>query len=790
MGAGPPAPVVLLNLLIQRPVIILPPQVDGAAEVVGDDVIDAVAGQDQRPLLGYAAVDVQVLPRVRGHILQHLFGGTARIFTNGDRGLRTQNEIHLGVDQLLAAQLPEAEAAQLLGYLHRCFDAAPAVQVHMGVLGRGVVVQPAEYTGLDLGVQLKDRTDGGVVVGRGQLQAHAAARPQAGVFLTQILSLLAHQPQIHLKLIDKVHLGDGQIRPGELQIARPDGHVGPPLDDLYIVALHRHLHPDGRDGDKVAVDGVGQPVESAAAALDERRRHRRYDGDAPGDSQPEVQIVGRKPPVVQPLQVQLRRRLEQVEHVQLQREVVLLLAVKRVDVRLQIRQIQPHQRPGVQLTAGLEALLHEGDAAVFLLLRPVAQPLQLDQLIAAAVQDEIQPHIPGQLQTAVPLDQRLADPAADLRDVDEHQHRVVLRLHVQRQHLAVKGQLRRLRHPVLRGVQQEARRAVHHLGRGVELGHQAVFVHPDAEMLPAAPGGGDGGGQPHLPIRILVILAAVVPSRLEIAAQDVERVAVLLLQHVLPRRVGDRRGHYFIAALIQPQPVSVLGDRHPVRLGELHVRQGGGLLLGVNIPEAPHLDRADRGMPGPSAYPFCAALGGKQVVLRVIRHVYRWHYIVAVPYGIRMGQHKGAVHAVAVGVDLAHVALAERPVHVGAAHAGGDVRALGGIRVGLPVLRIAAAHLHMGRGVCLGVAHPGKAVVLLKPAEYEIRGRGEVSGNVQPPKCLGHQRVGLAVRRYIRGLKVPLARALIQLHKVVADVARKLRGWHVGKGVFNSQGIL
>ena len=787
VAAGPPAPVVLLDLLIQRPGIILPPQLDVAAEVVGDDVIDAVAGQDQRPLLGYAAVDTQVLPCVRGHILQHVLGGTARISPNADRGLRAQDEVHLGVDQLLAAQLPEAEAAQLLGYLHRCAEAAPAVQVHMGVLGLGVVVQPAEYTGLDLGVQLKDRADRIVFAGRDQLQAHAAARPQAGVFRALIPPLLAHQPQVHLKLIDKVHLGDGQIRPGELQIARPDGHVGPALDDLHIVALHRHLHPDGREGDKVAVDGVGQPVESAAAALDERRGHRRYDGDAPGDSQPEVQVVGRKPPVVQPLQVQLRRRLEQVEHVQLQREVVLLLAVKRVDVRLQLRQIQTHQRPGVQLTAGLEALLHEGDAVVLLLLRPIAQPLQLDQLIAAAVQDKIQPHIPGQLQAAVPLDQRLADPAADLRDVDEHQHRVVLRLHVQRQLLAVKGQLRRLCHPVLRGVQQEARRAVRHLGRGVELGHKPVFVHPDAEMLPAAPGGGDGGGQPHLQVRILVILAVVVPSRLEIAAQDVERVAVLLLQHVLPRRVGDGRGHYFTAALIQPQPVGVLGDGHPVRLGELHVRQGGGLLLGVNIPEAPHLDRAQRGMPGPSAYPFCAALGGKQVVLRVIRHIRRGLCIVGAAQRFLVGQHKGTVHAVAVGVDLAHVALAEHPGHIGAAHAGGDVRALGGIRT---VLLIAAARLHMGRGVCLGVAHPGKAVVLLKPAEYEIRGRGEVSGNVQSPKCLGHQRVGLAVRRYIRGLKVPLARALIQLHKVVADVARKLRGWHVGKGVFNSQGIL
>ena len=183
LGAGPPAPVVLRDLILQRPVIILPPQVDGAAEVVGDDVIDAVAGQDQRPLLGYAAIDVQIVPRVRGHILQHVLGGTARIFTNADRGLRAQNEVHLGVDQLLAAQLPEAEAAQLLGYLHRCFNAAPAVQVHMGVLGLGVVVQPAENTGLDLGVQLKDRTDGGVVVGRGQLQPHAAARPQAGVGL-------------------------------------------------------------------------------------------------------------------------------------------------------------------------------------------------------------------------------------------------------------------------------------------------------------------------------------------------------------------------------------------------------------------------------------------------------------------------------------------------------------------------------------------------------------------------------------------------------------------------------
>ena len=659
VAAGPPAPVVLLDLLIQRPGIILPPQLDVAAEVVGDDVIDAVAGQDQRPLLGYAAIDVQVLPCVRGHILQHLFGGAARVFTNADRGLRAQDEVHLGVDQLLAAQLPEAEAAQLLGYLHRCAEAAPAVQVHMGVLGLGVVVQPAEYTGLDLGVQLKDRADRIVFAGRDQLQAHAAARPQAGVFRALIPPLLAHQPQVHLKLIDKVHLGDGQIRPGELQIARPDGHVGPALDDLHIVALHRHLHPDGRDGDKVAVDGVGQPVESAAAALDERRRHRRHDGDAPGDGQPEVQVVGRKPPVVQPLQVQLRRRLEQVEHVQLQREVVLLLAVKRVDVRLQLRQIQTHQRPGVQLTAGLEALLHEGDAVVLLLLRPIAQSLQLDQLIAAAVQDEIQPHIPGQLQAAVPLDQRLADPAADLRDVDEHQHRVVLRRHVQRQLRTVKGQLRRLCHPVLRGVQQEARRAVHHLGRGVELGHQAVFVHPDAEMLPAAPGGGDGGGQPHLQIRILVILAVVVPSRLKIAAQDVERVAVLLLQHVLPRRIGDRRGHDAAAALIQPQPVGVLGDGHPVRLGELHVRQGGGLLLGVNIPEAPHLDRADRGMPGPSAYPFCAALGGEQVIFRVIRHVCCCRHIVDSTDSVRMGQHKGAVHAVAVGVDLAHVAPAE-----------------------------------------------------------------------------------------------------------------------------------
>ena len=192
-------------------------------------------------------------------------------------------------------------------------------------------------------------------------------------------------------------------------------------------------------------------------------------------------------------------------------------------------------------------------------------------------------------------------------------------------------------------------------------------------------------------------------------------------------------------------------------------------------------------MPGPSAYPFCAALGGKQVVLRVIRHIRRGLCIVGAAQRFLVGQHKGTVHAVAVGVDLAHVALAERPGHIGAAHAGGDVRALGGIRT---VLLIAAARLHMGRGVCLGVAHPGKAVVLLKPAEYEIRGRGVVKGNVQSPKCLGHQRVGLAIRRCIRGLKVPLARALIQLHKVVADVARKLRGWHVGKGVFNSQGIL
>ena len=96
----------------------------------------------------------------------------------------------------------------------------------------------------------------------------------------------------------------------------------------------------------------------------------------------------------------------------------------------------------------------------------------------------------------------------------------------------------------------------------------------------------------------------------------------------------------------------------------------------------------------------------------------------------------------------------------------------------------------MGRGVCLGVAHPGEAVVLLKPADLKLRGCGAFHDHAQSPGCLCHQRVGLAIRRYIRGLKLSLTRALIQLHEVVADEAHKLRVRSVGKGVFDGQGVL
>ena len=245
-------------------------------------------------MVGHTAVHAHVVPRgghrvLKGRALRHVHGG-----------LRTEDEVHLRVEQLLSLQDTEPYLPQPLGDLHRCIDLAPAVQLDIRAGGVLVAVQSAKDAGLGAALHLEE---GVGLLGCLQLYVHAAAGTQTGIVLAQIAAFLALQLQAHTERPEEWHLGDGHILSLVFQNARAHGGVRPALDDLHIVRLDRQLQLDRRDADKVAVDGVGKPVEAASAALDKRGGHRRDNGDAARCGKPEIQVVGRKPPVVQPLQL-------------------------------------------------------------------------------------------------------------------------------------------------------------------------------------------------------------------------------------------------------------------------------------------------------------------------------------------------------------------------------------------------------------------------------------------------------------------------------------------------------
>ena len=790
LGGGPTAdePGVFVDLILQRPAVVdVAEQVNGAADMIGDHVEDAVVDTQKVALFGHAAVDAEVVPRGGGGGLEDLIHGLARIASgiDGDGRLGAEDKVHLRVGQRLAAQPPEVETSQLFGDHDLGGDGAAAVQLEIGRGGAGVVVQPTEYAGLGAAVHLED---GLIALGGLDDDAHAAAGPQTRVGLAPIAALLTHQLQVHIEGIQHVRAGDGDIPAAVFQIAGTHGDAELALNDLQIVADGRELQPDGRDGDVVAVDGVGQPVDTAAAASQEGRGYRRDQRDAGLHRQLEVQVVGSQPAVFQPLELKLRRRLKQIKGIELQRKVVLLLTVKGVDGGLQLRQLQPDQGGGVDLAVGLDAVLLEADAAILVGFRPIAQRLQRQQRVGAAIQNEVQPHPAGQDQIAPGLELRRVDEAGDLGDVEKHQNSVVLRDHGEGQARLVKGQPRRRRHGADRAVQPEAGRAVFHAGGGVEAGDDAVFVHAHAEVLAAAaPCGDNGGRQGHLAVGEGVVLAGIVRGGVKVTAQNVQRRAVLLLQNGLPRGVRNGRGQNAAIRLIEAQPVRVLRDGDTVRLGEPHLGGRGGLRLGIHIAEAPDVQGIHLGAACASAQRIGVALGGQQVLFRVIGHVYRRPHITGVADTVHIRQHEGTVHTVAVGVDLRHIALAEAAGHAGAAQTAGDVRASGGQRVaGL----IGAAQLHMGRRVRLRVAHAGEAMIVLIPAEHERGGHGGLRDHAQPPRRLCHQGVGPAVRALRHVREDAVHRTGRQLHEVVADVAQQLLGQGVAaQGVFDGQGI-
>ena len=759
--------------------------------MVRNHIVQPVVEDAQLAAGGQAAVDAEVVPRGLGRSGQDLVHGLAGVAAGIHRhgGLRPQNEVHRGLRQRLAAQMRERQRPQLLGEHDLARDAAPAVQLDMGRGGPRVVVQSAEHAGLRLALHLEDGAGEEVLLRRLYGDAHTAAGPQTGIFLIQIAALLALQAQVHAEAVQHVRPGDLDVPAAVGQIAGPQRDIQLALDDLQIVADGRQSQQDGRDGDIVAVDGVGQPVKAASSAPEECGGHRRHQRDTGLRRQREVQLVGGQTPVVQTLELQLRLRLKQVEGVELQREVVVLLAVEGVDGRLQLCQIKPQQGGGVDLAVGLEALLHEGDGVVLLLLGRIAQGLQLYQLILRAVEDEIQPHLAGQHQIAVGLDLRPVDEALDLRDVNEHQHGVLVRIHAQRQAAVLEHQLRRLRSVVGRTVQLEARGGVPHLGRGVEGRDKAVSVHPDAEVVFAAPHRRDGGGQRRLALGVFVVSAVLIVQRFKIAPQDIQRVAVPLLQRRFPRGVRDGRRRQAPLRLVQAQLIGVLRDRDLIRLGEFHLGGVRRLLLRIHVPEAPDVHGVHGASAAAPAHGSRVALGGQRVRRRVVGHVHRRPDIVGVAQTVDIRQHEGVVHAVAVGIDLRDVALAEGLEHIGAPHTGGDVRGLGG---DLAVQRpIGAAQLHMSRRVRLGVSHAGKAVVVLIPPELEFRGHGGLRNQAQSPGRLRRQRVGPAVRVLHDVGDGAVGHTGRQLHKVVADVAQKRRGQSLAvKGVLDGQRIL
>ena len=710
--------------------------------MVGQDVVQAPVRQCNVAHVGQAAVDAEVVPRGGGRGGQDLPGihsGIGRR-VHIDGGLRAEDEVHAGRGKRSAADDSECQLAELLGDHDPRDDAAAAVDLKVGAGGTVVIVQPAEHAGLHLAVHLKDRL---VALRRLDHNAHAAARAQAGILYVAVPALFARKAEVHIERVEHIRAGNGNVGSGIFQIAGAEGDMHLALDDLQIVADGGELELDGRDADKVAVDGVGQAVEAAAAAPEEGRGHRRDQGDARLHRQRKVEVVGGKAAVVQPLELQLRLCFKEVEGVELQREAVKLLPGKGINVGLDLGELQPQQGAGIQMAVGLDAVLDKADGAVGIFLGPVAQGLQGQQLIRAAVENEVQPHLAGEDEVAVGLEQRLVDLAADLRDVDKHQDGVFLRDHGEGKGLPLQGQAGRRVGGLCRAEEPEARGGVLHHGGGVKAGDKAGLIHPDAEILPRPrPGGGDGGRQGRHAGGEVIVFARAVRLCLEVAPEGVERLAVLGLERGLPGGIGDGRGQHAPLGPVKAQAVGVLRDGDLVRLGELGVFHSP-LICAVHIAEAPGVHHSHIGSStGPDRS--AAGLGGEAVCLRVVAHKARRVYAeVGIIEGRPFRQHKGVVHTVAVGVDLSDLTRtgARRP-EAGAAEAGGDVGAF------VALFRKAADQDMRAAGLPAGMAHAGEAAEILKIAEDKARDIVRCDSAGAPRGARDH-RVGAAVFRIV-----------------------------------------
>ena len=606
-GAAPSAnvPCVFVDLLLQTPAgVDVSEQMESTADMVGNDIEYAPVRQSELAGVRQTAVDAEVIPCGLGGV------GEGGALCDLHRRLPAEDEVRIGACQRAPADLAQVQLADLFGGLYGCLDAAAAVELEVCPVGRFVIIQPAEHTRLYVGIDLKDR---GVALRRFEHQPHAAARAHAGVFDALIGAFLTRQTQVHLVAVHNVRAGELNVRARVFQIARSERQMQPPLEHLEIVARRRELEADGRDADKVAVDGGRQPVKAAAAAAQERRGHGRCDGDARLHRKEEVELIRRKPAVIQPLELQICLRFKQIEGVQLQREVVDLAPLEGVDVRLELAKLQTQQRGGIQLAGRIDAVLFE-----LRTLRAIAQLMQREKLIGAAIQDQVQPHLPGEDDIAVRLELRLVNEAADLRDVDEHEHGVVRRLHAERQHPILHRELSGGRIRLLAPIELEARRGVLHHGGGVKAREQPVLIHADVEVVACRPGGGDGGGQGELIVGKFVILALFIGLLLKIAAQGADRIAIERLELFGDHLVGQRGDDHAAARLVKPQLAGVLRDGDLVRVGELGIFHLP-LILTVYVAEAPdvhhsHIWRST--CPDRSA----AGLGGEAVRLCVVRH--------------------------------------------------------------------------------------------------------------------------------------------------------------------------
>ena len=610
-GAAPSAdvPCVFVDLLLQTPAgVDVSVQMESTADMVGNDIEYTPVRQTELAGVRHTAVDAEVIPRGLGGV------GEGGALCDLHRRLPAEDEVRIDACQRAPADRAQVQLTDLFGGLYLCLDAAAAVELEVCHSRGLVIIQPAEHTRFYVGIDLKDR---GVALRRFEHQPHAAARAHAGVFDALIGAFLTRQTQVHLVAVHNVRAGELNVRARVFQIARAERQMQPPLEHLEIVARRRELEGDGRDADIVAVDGVRQPVKAAAAAAQERCGHGRRDGDARLHRQEEVELIRRKATVVQPLELQICLRFKQVEGVQLQREVVDLAALEGVDVRLELAKLQTQQRGGIQLAGRIDAVLLE-----LRTLRAIAQLMQREQLVGVAIQDQIQPHLPGEDDIAVRLELRLVNEAADLRDVDEHEHGVVRRLHAERQHPILHRELSGGRIRLLAPIELEARRGVLHHGGGVKAREQPVLIHADVEVVACVcrPRGGDGGGQGELIVGKFVVLALLIGLLLKIAAQGADRIAVERLELFGDHLVSQRGDDHAAVRLVEPQLAGVLRDGDLVRLGELGIFHLP-LILTVHVTEAPDVHRTRIGAFAASSPDRSAAgLGGEAVRLCVVRH--------------------------------------------------------------------------------------------------------------------------------------------------------------------------